>query len=304
VDDQVMNETQYRGRIVVGIDGSIGSEQALHWAVKEARARDLDIDVVHAWSPPLSIYPVDLSADAAAYQAAGADVLAHALAGVDDRDGDGHITRHLAQDNAASALIKASAGAELLVVGSRGRGGFTGLLLGSVGRTCLHLASVPTVVVPPEWQDRTTRSVVVGVDGSGPSRAALAWALTEAAAHDATLRIVNVYDLAPYISTLGTAVPPDSELIDRSSRALLEEVTADAKDSGVEVEVIAASGPTAKTLLGVASGADLLVVGSRGLGGLRRLLLGSVSEHCVYHSSCPVAVVRTPEMSGADATEH
>jgi nucleotide-binding universal stress UspA family protein len=297
-----MNETQDRRRIVVGIDGSIGSEHALHWTVNEARARGLDIDVVHAWSPPLSIYPVDLSSDAAAYQAAGADVLARALAGVDA--GDGHITRHLAQDNAASALIEASAGAELLVVGSRGRGGFTGLLLGSVGRTCLHLASVPTVVVPPDWQERTTRSVAVGVDGSGPSRAALAWALTEAAAHEATLRIVNVYDLAPYISTMGTAVSPDSELIDRSSRALLEEMTADAKDSGVEVEVIAASGPTAKTLLGVASGADLLVVGSRGLGGLRRLLLGSVSEHCVYHSSCPVAVVRTPEMSGADATEH
>jgi nucleotide-binding universal stress UspA family protein len=160
------------------------------------------------------------------------------------------------------------------------------------------------VVVPPEWQEHTTRSVAVGVDGSGPSRAALAWALTEAATHEAKLRIVNVYDLAPYISTLGTAVAPDSELIDKSSRALLEEMTADARDSGVDVEVIAASGPTAKTLLGVASEDDLLVVGSRGLDGLRRLLLGSVSEHCVYHSSCPVAVVRPSESSGADGPEH
>jgi nucleotide-binding universal stress UspA family protein len=113
-----------------------------------------------------------------------------------------------------------------------------------------------------------------------------------------------VYDLAPYISTLGTAVAPDSELIDKSSRALLEEMTADATDAGMEVEVIAASGPTARTLLGVTSGDDLLVVGSRGLGGLRRLLLGSVSEHCVHHSSCPVAVVRPPDTSGADGPEH
>jgi nucleotide-binding universal stress UspA family protein len=298
-----MRETQERGRIVVGVDGSVGGEHALQWAAQEARARHLDIDVVHAWSPPLSIYPVDLTADAAAYRAAGADVLARALAGVDDLAGAGHVTSHLAEDNAASALIGASAGAELLVVGSRGRGGFTGLFLGSVSRTCLHLASVPTVVVPPEWQQRTTRSVAVGVDGSGPSRAALAWALAEAAAHGARLRIVNVYDLAPYISTLGTAVAPDSELLDKSSRALLEEMTADARDSGVEVEVIAASGPTAKTLLGATSGEDLLVVGSRGLGGLRRLLLGSVSEHCVHHSSCPVAVVRPSETSGADGAE-
>jgi nucleotide-binding universal stress UspA family protein len=304
VDDEVMKEAQDRGRIVVGIDGSVGGQHALHWAVQEARARHLDIDVVHAWSPPLSIYPVDLATDAAAYRAAGTDVLARALASVDDLGCDGHITSHLAEDNAASALIEASAGAELLVVGSRGRGGFTGLFLGSVSRTCLHLASVPTVVVPPEWQQRTTRSVVVGVDGSDPSRAALAWALAEAAAHEASLRIVNVYDLAPYISTPGTAVAPDSELIDKSSRALLEEMAADPWESGVEFDVMAASGPTAKTLLGVASGEDLLVVGSRGLGGLRRLLLGSVSEYCVYHSSCPVAVVRPSETSGADGPEH
>jgi nucleotide-binding universal stress UspA family protein len=303
VDDDVMNEKQDRGRIVVGVDGSVDSQHALHWAIQEARARQLDVDVVHAWSPPLSIYPVDLAVDAAAYRAAGSDVLARVLTGVDDLGADGNITGHLAEDSAASALIAASAGAELLVVGSRGRGGFTGLLLGSVSRTCLHLASVPTVVVPPNWQERTTRSVLVGVDGSDPSRAALAWALTEAAAHEARLRIVNVYDLAPYISTMGTAVSPDSELIDKSSRALLDEMTADARNSGVEIEVIATSGPTAKTLLEVSSGEDLLVVGSRGLGGFRRLLLGSVSEHCVYRSSCPVAVVRHSAVPGADGSD-
>ena len=194
-------------------------------------------------------------------------------------------------------------GAELLVVGSRGRGGFTGLLLGSISRTCLHLASIPTVVVPPEWRERTTRSVVVGVDGSGPSRAALAWALVEAAAHEASLRIVNVYDLAPYVLSLGTPVQPDTELIDKSSRVLLEEVTADAGDTGVDIELVAASGPAAKTLLAATAGADLLVVGSRGLGGLRRLLVGSVSEHCVYHSSCPVAVVRTSATPSVDEVE-
>jgi nucleotide-binding universal stress UspA family protein len=299
-----MKETQDRGRIVVGVDGSVAGELALQWAVQEARTRRLDIDVVHAWSPPLSIYPVDLAVDAAVYRAAGADVLARALAGVDDLDGDLHITSHLTEADAAHALIEASAGAELLVVGSRGRGGFAGLFLGSVSRSCLHLAAVPTVVVPPQWEQRATRSIAVGVDGSDPSRAALAWALAEAAAHGARLRIVNVYDLAPYISTLGTAVAPDSELIDKSSRVLLEEMTADAQDAGVEIEVISASGPTAKTLLGVASGDDLLVVGSRGLGGLRRLLLGSVSEHCVHHSSCPVAVVRTSKTSGPGDTEH
>ena len=98
-----MKETQDRGRIVVGVDGSVAGELALQWAVQEARTRRLDIDVVHAWSPPLSIYPVDLAVDAAVYRAAGADVLARALAGVDDLDGDLHITSHLTEADAAHA---------------------------------------------------------------------------------------------------------------------------------------------------------------------------------------------------------
>ena len=289
-----MEDRRERGHIVVGVDGSTGSEHALQWAVDDAHARRLDVDVVHAWSQAVSVYPADLYAEPDAHRTAAARLLAHALTTVDDADADTRIASRLVQEDAASALLEAAADAELLVVGTRGRGGFTGLLLGSVSRTCLHLASIPLVVVPPTWTRRGTRRIVVGVDGSEPSRTALGWAVAEAAAHGAGLQVVNVYDLAPLISPLGAPMPPDTGIVDTSSRALLAEMTAGASDAGVDMELVPANGSPARTLLDAARDADLLVVGSRGLGGLRRLLVGSVSQQCVYHSTCPVAVVRAP----------
>ena len=149
-----MEDRRERGHIVVGVDGSTGSEHALQWAVDDAHARHLDVDVVHAWSQPVSVYPADLYAEPDAHRTAGARLLAHALTTVDDADADTRIASRLVQEDAASALLEAAADAELLVVGTRGRGGFTGLLLGSVSRTCLHLAAVPLVVVPPTWTRR------------------------------------------------------------------------------------------------------------------------------------------------------
>jgi nucleotide-binding universal stress UspA family protein len=287
-----MEADRERGHIVVGVDGSTESEHALRWAVDEAHARHLDLDVVHAWNQPVSVYPADLYADPDAYRVAGARLLAHALATVDDSQSETRITSRLVQEDAAGALLDAARDAALLVVGSRGRGGFTGLLLGSVSRTCLHLASSPLVVVPPMWTRRPTHRIVVGVDGSEPSREALHWAIAEAGAHDARLQVVNAYDLAPLIPLLGAPMPPDSGLLDKSSLALLEEMTAVAPGApGVDIDLVTANGSPAHTLLDAAADADLLVVGARGLGGLRRLLVGSVSQQCVHHSTCPVAVV-------------
>jgi nucleotide-binding universal stress UspA family protein len=295
-----MEDQAERGHIVVGVDGPTESDNALRWAVDEAHARRLDVDVIHAWNHPVSVYPADLYADPDAHRVAGARLLSHALATVDDTQSDTRITSRLVQEDAASALLDAAHDAELLVVGSRGRGGFAGLLLGSVSRTCMHLAPIPLVVVPPMWTQRPTHRIVVGVDGSEPSREALGWAVAEAAAHDASLQVVNVYDLAPLIPPLGAPMPPESGLVDKASLTLLEEMTAAADTSGVDIDLITANGSPARTLLDAAADADLLVVGSRGLGGLRRLLVGSVSQQCVHHSTCPVAVVHARAASDPD----
>jgi nucleotide-binding universal stress UspA family protein len=137
--------------VVVGVDGSEGSRRALEWAVDEARRRGTTLRVVHAWSfpyAPASAGYVPLP-EASLYDAAkkgAARVLDEELAAV---DASGVEVEHvLVEGAAAETLVDASADAELLVVGSRGHGGFAGVLLGSVGTHAAHHAHVPVVIVP------------------------------------------------------------------------------------------------------------------------------------------------------------
>ena len=138
-------------RIVVGIDGSESAQRALRWALDEAKLRQARLDVVHSWhvpyaaatpySPPAAWDPTDFESEAQR-------VLDRV---VDAEDGDGvDVRRVLAAGSAAQNLIELSKGADLVVVGSRGRGGFAGLLLGSVSQQVVHHAPCPVVVVPQE----------------------------------------------------------------------------------------------------------------------------------------------------------
>ncbi|MGY1679970.1 universal stress protein [Geodermatophilus sp. SYSU D01176] len=150
--------------------------------------------------------------------------------------------------------------------------------------------------------------VVVGVDGSAGSRAALAFALTTAAARDAELEVVSTYVVIPYWTTLytwdPTAVghPTAAETVRAQTEervaAFLEEVRQDPAVSAVPgaadvaVRTVLTAGPAAGELLSRSRDADLLVVGSRGRGGFRSAVLGSVALHCATHAECPVVVVR------------
>lgn len=150
-------------RIVVGIDGSPGSQAALRWALAEARLRGATLHAVHAWELPLTPGgagpyvvlgrpPEDspkLDEIELAVQQEAERVLDEALGEVEGEVGDVEIERDVVQEAAPQALLRASAGAEMLVVGSRGRGGFAGLLLGSVSQQCAHHATCPVVVVRP-----------------------------------------------------------------------------------------------------------------------------------------------------------
>jgi nucleotide-binding universal stress UspA family protein len=138
------------GLIVVGTDGSEHAERALEWAAEEAALRGAFVRVVTAWHVPAMVYAggyapmVVPSVDEAGKQAAEevAEAAADKLrgAGVD-------VDVRVCHAQAADALIEEAQGADLLVVGSRGHGGFTGLLLGSVGQQCAHHAPCPTVIV-------------------------------------------------------------------------------------------------------------------------------------------------------------
>jgi len=145
------------GTIVVGVDGSPGSLEALRFAAAEARLRGARLRVVHAWTVPLAVAlpePAVLAQPLipepefeqvrAALLVEGEKLLDEALAGLDAPE----VERVLAEGTPAHALVQAAEGADLLVVGSRGRGGFRGLLLGSVSQQCAHHAPCPVAIVP------------------------------------------------------------------------------------------------------------------------------------------------------------
>jgi nucleotide-binding universal stress UspA family protein len=135
-------------RIVVGVDGSETSERALQWAVEEARLRHATITVVNAWSVTFGGgYPFAASAiDPAIFEEAGRQILDAAVRSVDATGVE--LETVLECGGAAESLIAAAKGADLVVVGSRGLGGFTGLLLGSVSHQVAHHAPCPVVIIP------------------------------------------------------------------------------------------------------------------------------------------------------------
>jgi len=134
-------------RIVVGVDGSVPSKAALAWAVKQARLTGAAVEAVMAWEFPVTYgYPVPVPSGID-YAGIAAEVVADAIAEVSSPGEPVKIRSMVAEGSPARVLLDASAGAELLVVGSRGHGGFTEALLGSVGQHCVHHATCPVVVI-------------------------------------------------------------------------------------------------------------------------------------------------------------
>lgn len=134
-------------RIVVGIDGSVPSKAALAWAIQQARLTGAVIEAVTAWEFPATYgYPLQVGMDMN-FEKLATGVAADTIAEVSGPGDQVKIRSKVVEGNAARVLLDASAGAELLVVGSRGHGGFVEALLGSVGQHCVQHATCPVVVI-------------------------------------------------------------------------------------------------------------------------------------------------------------
>ena len=295
------------GRVVVGVDGSPGSRSALIVALGEAARRGCDLDVVVAcpliepWTlgPPLLVPDVDaILADG---RARGHALLAEVrsdealearpeLAGV--RAGVVAVERP-----PGVALVERSVTAELLVVGSRGRGAARSTLLGSVALHCVTHARCPVLVVhgDPGHADPAA-PVVVGLEDSAVSREALRQAADEARRSGADLEVVMAYIPISYWSDLYAvmAAPPGEtrEQVEERARAIVRQVLG--SDGGTGVRVVVEEGDAGRVLVRRASGGRLLVVGSECRSKLEGMMLGSVALHCVVHAGCPVMVVHLP----------
>jgi nucleotide-binding universal stress UspA family protein len=139
------------GRIVVGVDGSSSSKAALAWAVEQAGLTGSSVEAVTAWHYPVMVGGIPFAPigviDSPDYGDFATQVLSDVIGATVDPDGPVKVSSVVREGNAAQVLLEAAKGAEMLVVGSRGHGGFAEALLGSVSQACVHHAPCPVVIV-------------------------------------------------------------------------------------------------------------------------------------------------------------
>lgn len=279
-------------QVMVGFDGSPGSERALCWAVREAELRRMRLLICHAWDWP---YPVPPSGPVALDTAR--KMAQHVLdRGV--RIAREASPRTVARDrlvvgSAEEVLVNQSHGAALAVVGARGASGCPEQLVGSSAVQLPSYAHCPVIVVR-----RPTVApgspIVVGVDGSVASEAAVGFGFEEAALRGRPLLAVYGYWEPEAIMSAGVDGYIDQEELSRTAGCTLERTVAPWREKYpyVDARTSLVPGPPREALLDAVEDAGLLVVGGRGLGGVEGLRLGSVSSAMLHSAPCSVAVVR------------
>jgi len=291
--------------IVVGFDGSTGAHAALAWALAEARMRHAPVRLVYAaptsvqLTPPFGGYALP---DVDERRETGRQTLAAGVAAAAISAPDVGVDTRLTDATPPVALLSDAADSEMVVVGSRGLGGFSELLVGSTSVQLATHASCPVVVIRPSEPPRPdlvpgAAGVVVGVDGSDTSNEALGFAFEEAAMRGVGLTAVHAWQSAYFDSPATEALPSGSVVADEfqasEMRVLNESIRLwTEKLPAVTLSRRVVHGDPVTTLVDASRSAELLIVGSRGRDGFRSLLLGSVSHAMVHHAHCPVAVVR------------
>ncbi|MFF2200286.1 universal stress protein [Streptomyces sp. NPDC058145] len=288
--------------VIAAVDGSDDSRRALEWAVDAARRRAAPLRVVHvrqyaAWGQADVLV-------AGPPEAEGDPVLDEVRALLRD-SADAPAAEYVAVEGVPGAVLpELGVDAQLLVLGSRGRGGFAGLLLGSNSLAAARDADCPVVIVPRPGREIPeggpagpgTR-VVLGVHADSPDEATLEFAFTEAALRRARVQVIAAYPWpAQTWSAPGQMVPPPvgQDAVEHETRSLVEGFLAPHRERhpGVDTEVQVRPGDAAGHLVTASGDAALVVVGRH----RRRLLaparmMGSVTQAVLLHAACPIAVV-------------
>ena len=270
-------------RIMVGVDGSAASSDALRWAVRLAGAADGRVTAVNAYTPSTSELAPD---DAKRLRGEAEQRLAGWCATTSN---PGSVDSLLVDGNPNALLGAAAQDADLLVVGTRGAGGFAHLHLGSVAHHLAHQTQVPLAIVPTSAAGHRVGRIVVGVDGSAGSAAAVAFCATLAPLLAAP--VVAVYVDEPFVEWISESV---SRTWLRSAEAEVRRWVTPIEDNGVAVtvEVDRDIHPIAALCRAIDAEPDTLaVVGTRGLGGISGMRLGRVPIQLVHHTGAAVVMV-------------
>jgi nucleotide-binding universal stress UspA family protein len=308
--------------VLVGVDGSAASLHALDWATAYAHRVGWALHIVCSYSlPSFTAASLDggyAALDDTTIQEGAKSVLAEAEARV--ADAGVRATTEVATGDAAGVLVELSGDYGLAVVGTRGKGGFTERLLGTVSSALPAHARCPVVVVPlraeanrgvswnapgsgPDTETsavapgaaeiREVRRIVVGVDGSPRAERALQHAILQANAWGAELTAVTGVPVgnAGMLAWLPSNIDREQVLADIGAGMDVLVDKYEAENPGLRIRRIVLDGTGAELLTEFSTASDLVVLGSRGRGGFRGLLLGSTSQAVLHHSACPVLVV-------------
>lgn len=282
--------------VVVGVDGSASSRDAVRLAARAAAERRRPLRVVHAFIWPLLHAPVGPSPfgpESGGLRHQAEQLLAEAVAEAEKAAPEVTVEGAVVDGAAASVLLHETRRAALMVLGNRGLGGFGSLVIGSTAVQVAAHASCPVLVARGE--PHPDGPVVVGVDGSELSGLAIGFAMEEAARRGAELVAVHAF-LHPVSLQPGDIVPlvyDEDELQTDEARLLAESLAGWCERSpDVPVRRRVVRGSANRVLVEESKTAQLVVIGARGRGGFAGLLLGSVSHSVLHHAHCPVAIVR------------
>jgi nucleotide-binding universal stress UspA family protein len=300
---------------VIGSDGSDCAQHAASWAVQHAPGRAQTIRIATAWNVPTvpALAPMGPAAPTwdvrAVEQAAttSAEAAARRVRAGLGLDGDGTSNGHDAiqvetdvrEGPTSSVLIDAAHEAAFLVLGSRGLGGFSRLVLGSTSTQCATHAPVPTAIIPHEAPVRAAERVVVAFDGSDNSMTALRWAMGFVDP-EAVIDCVMVWDVTPIVVGADQFFFPEANDLARDRfDHLVDQVVADVTmaQPGLaqpQIERHFVEGRPRTELSRVADDADLLVMGARGHGAIGSAILGSVSTWLLHQVERPMVVIPHP----------
>ncbi len=290
-----------RRPVAVGYDGSRHAREAVTWAAAEAVRRNVPLRVVYAANYPgmtLGPGPGLLDRSPGALDAAEEVTAEGVTVALEARPGL-HVTGVTEVTSPADTLVRAGAEAELLVIGTRGHGRVLGPLLGSVATTVTARAPFPVVVVRAgagSPRPGHVRDLVVGTDGSPAADGAVRFAAEHAAATASPLRIVTgTEEQAPAEARPDRLRDAAQQIVDKARRMVHR------THPGLIVTTSVERGPADRVLVDASRTARLIVVGSRGRGAVRAMVLGSVSRAVIRGAHSPVAVVGTNQHALAAA---